>query len=257
MACENKGWIVRKLLLAAVLVLAVAVISFVAARVLLIDADLAGSVYETALPPAIAGLFLASITYVHQALEGRRSKFRFTALPGTSVPFEQYLLPWPVMVIYGVCVVYVLSGLGTVMIWAFGALTGLFFSTFIAPVNTVVTGLAFFFVGVWNGLRCERRPFLATVCLVLAYVLLSAVFNLFSQPASIISTSFALVAGALLYLTLAVLGLWRGNKARYSRYVQFLLGFVAPATRSQVVDLVYAEVQRLASDRLHGDVQVA
>ena len=92
---------------------------------------------------------------------------------------------------------------------------------------------------------------------VLAYVLLSTLLGLFTDPAPILRAALGLVGGTLFYLIPALLGVWRGKKIRHSRYVRFLLGFVAPGAQTDVLDTVYAEVQRRAPERVRGEVQVA
>ncbi len=96
----------NKLALAVAIALSGAAICFAFLRRFLVDQDLVGSVFELGVPLALSGLFLGAIATVHQSLKSKRIRPSFTALPGELVSFEQYTIPWYVMIVYGVLMVY-------------------------------------------------------------------------------------------------------------------------------------------------------
>jgi hypothetical protein len=50
-------------------------------------------------------------------------------------------------------------------------------------------------------------------------------------------------------LLCALLGYWRGHKARWAKYLGYLLGVLPPETRDAMVDLVFVEAQKVAAAR--------
>lgn len=246
-----------RLSLAAVLVLGGAAICFVVARMLLIDDELAGSVYETALPNGIASLILGTIVYVHQLMSRRDTKLSFTALPGKVVSFEEYTLPWYSMVVYGTFLLYAMSGLSTIIIWSLGEITGFYFSTMIVPINTLFVCIGSYLVGSWVGARCDKQPFLIVIAIVLFFSIVTTIITLISGSSSLISAILIFVTSTPLYLIVALVGLWRGSRLRWVRYLQYLIRFVGPDTRATLVNQTYEEVKRLSPEHLKEDMQVA
>jgi len=246
-----------RLSLAAVLVLVGAAICFFVARLLLIDEELAGSVYETALPHGIASLILGAIVYMHQLLSRRDTKLSFTALPGKVVSFEEYRLPWYSMVVYGTFLLYAISGLSTIIIWSLGEITGFYFSTMIAPINTLFVCIGSYLVGSWVGARCDKHAFLTVIAIVLFFSVATTIITLISGSSSLISAILVFVTSTPLYLVVALVGLWRGSRLRWVRYLQYLTRFVGSDTRATLIDQIYEEVKRLSPEHLKEDMQVA
>jgi hypothetical protein len=240
----------KRLALAVMLVLAGAVIVFVVLRFVLVDEELANSVYEIGLPLAFAGLVPGTITFVHRWLVTGNMKLNVEAQPSTIVSFAHYRLPWYVMVTHSVLIVYAVSNLGMIIIWSIGEVTGFYFSTAIAALNILLACIGFYFVGFWIGARCDRHPMLATIAVLMLYKIATATIALISGLSSLSLLIIALVPSMLLYLTVAVLGVWRGHRARLTQYLQYLFQFLEPQTRSVLVHSTFEEVKRLSASRI-------
>ena len=245
-----------RLSLAALLVLGGAAICFFVVRLLLIDEELAGSVYETVLPYGIASLILGTIVYAHQLLSRRDTRLSFTALPGRVVSFEEYRLPWYSMVVYGTFLLLAMSGLSTVIIWSVGEVTGFYFSSMIAPINTLFVCIGSYWVGSWVGARCDKHALLTVIAIVLFFSTATTIIRLISGSSSLISAILILATSTPLYLIVALVGLWRGSRLRWVRYLQYLMRFVGPDTRATLVNQTYEEVKRLSSEHLKEDIQL-
>ncbi|CAA9278053.1 MAG: hypothetical protein AVDCRST_MAG93-3002, partial [uncultured Chloroflexia bacterium] len=182
----GKGNSVKKLALAVGIVLAVAVICYVLLGSFLIHEDLVGSIYETRVPRAIAAFLLGAVTYVHQLLVTRTPRPSFTALPRAVTSLEDYSLPWYVMIVYGVCLVYAVSGVGTIIVWAIGETTGIFPTPLITVLNVLIICTTFFLVSSWIGSRSNKNLVLSTLAVVIIYRVMATMIDLFLEPASIL-----------------------------------------------------------------------
>jgi hypothetical protein len=238
---------VKTLALSVALVIAIAVGGFFLVRSLLIGEHLVGSVFETDLPRAIAVLALAAVTYVHQALSGRGRRPSFTALPDRAVGFSEYTLPWQTMVVYGVLMVYAASGLGTLLIWMIGESTGLFLSRWTSLLNNVAVMAALFLVGSWLGARCNRLPHLAALLVVALYQAIGTGVALAIGSAAAPSSPVVLAATFVLFALVALLGVQRGRRARFTRYFAYLIQFVPAGERLEFANSAYKEVLALVS----------
>ena len=249
----GKGNSVKKLALAVGIVLAIAVISYVILRSLLVHEDLIGSIYETQAPRAIAALLLGAVTYVHQRVAISKTRPSFTALPRAVVSLEDYSLPWYVMIVYGVCIVYAVSGVGTIIVWAMGETTGIYPTRLIPFLNVPITCLAFFLVSSWIGSRSNTYRFLATLAVVVMYRFVATTIDLLLEPASLLSTIIRISSSTALYLMIALLGLWWGRHVRLLRYLRYLLRLAPAEMRKVIVDKTYEEVRTLAGARTTED----
>lgn len=240
----------KRLALAVALVLAGAAIVFVVLRSILIDQDLVKSVYEIGLPLAFAGLVLGTVTVVHQWLVTGNIKLNLGARPSTIVNFDHYTLRWYVMIVYSVLIVYAVSGLGTIIIWSIGEVTGFYVSTAIPALNTLFACIGFYFVGSWIGARCDRHPVLTAVAVVILYKVAATTIALISASSSTLSVVIALIPSALLYLAVALVGVWRGHRVRLTRYLQYLFEFLEADARSVLLHRTFEEVKRWSANRV-------
>jgi hypothetical protein len=244
-----------RLSLAAVVVLGVAIICFFVARSLLINEELVGSVYEIALPYGIASLLLGTIVYVHQLLR-RDTKLSFTALPDSVASFEEYILPWHSMLVYGTFLLYAMSGLSIVIIWSLGEITGFYFSSMITPMNTLIICIGSCLVGSWVGARCDKHKFFTVIAIVIFFAVATMIITLIAGSSSLLSASLIFATSTPLYFIVALVGLWRGSRLRLVRYLQYLMSFIGPDARVTLVNQTYEDVKRLSLEHLKEDVQV-
>jgi hypothetical protein len=177
-------------------------------------------------------------------------KLRVGAQPSTIVSFADYIMPWYVMVTYSVLIVYAVSNLGMIIIWSIGEVTGFYFSTAIAALNILLACIGFYFVGFWMGARCDRHPMLATIAVLMLYKVATTTIALISGSSSLSLLVIALIPSMLLYLTVAVVGVWRGHRARLTQYLQYLFQFLEPQARSVLVHRTFEEVKRLSASRI-------
>jgi hypothetical protein len=238
----------KKLTLAILLVLFGAVVGYIIVHSLL-DEDFIDSIYEKDLPRAVAAFTLGLITYIHQLLMGKKRKLSFTALPSEVTKFEQYTLPWYIMIVYGTLMVYAVSGLGTLLVWTAGEITGFFFSRTIVIFNTIFVAIAFYFVGSWIGSRGDRHRWLTSVVIVFLFQGVATTVAVLLGSISISMITLTLLTTSALFLVTAIIGLWMGHRMRYPKYLHYLLEFLPHHERATVIELTYDKVQQLSSAR--------
>jgi hypothetical protein len=225
-------------LLAALLAIVTAVAAFFLLQTLMHE-DFAGSIYERGIPLAVAGFVLLPAPYLYQALDGRRRRFSLTLLPDQTTPLSGYLLPAPLLFLFGLFFLFAAGGVAVLLIWLIGEMAVIFVTSLIRLLNFLVVTLAAFAVGSWIGGRAEQRPYLTSLAVVLAYGLLALLVN------RLIGASFSLLlfSGAVMvYLPAALLGTWHGRRRQFSRYIHFLLSQVPPEQRPAAGAAIYQQV---------------
>jgi hypothetical protein len=245
----------KNLILAGVIVLG-------AAGILLGIQTLLGLDVKSAL--AIAALPLSSISSVHQTLEKGTLKLNFRALPKGVVNLQGFALPWYQMLVYGALIFVPLKELGGFVggltagmaaISESGALIWI-----VAVIANLVTIAGMYLIGSWIGARCNKYgwligiavPFFGQIVAEAAdFILLSdAQFHeLFGEPKTFGLFAVGVITGSLLVAVFALLGVWRGRRARLSAYLAYLLGNLPAETRDTIVNLAYEEVKSLSTQQ--------
>ena len=193
---------------------------------------------------AVACFPLLALPYLHQLLQGRRRGFSYTELPETIARFDDYLLPWSTLFIYGVLFLYAVSGLSIVLIWLVGEIAGLYFTRAIAVLDFLFLAIASFLVGSWVGSRARRHPFRTSAAIISVYSFLAALtLSLFRSSFRLIP--FAIMSGVVFLVSL--LGTWAGARRCVASYLRYLLSFVDHRERVHVADRVFQEVVSMVS----------
>jgi hypothetical protein len=233
----------KQLGIAILLMIALGVGVFILVSGVLIDEDFAGTVYERGIPLAIVGLFLLATPYVHQLLSGRRKRFSLTARPDHVARFGDYLLPWYILLAYGVLFLYAISGVAILLVWLAGEATGFYFTRLVSVFTLFFLMIGCFFIGSWIGMRAQRYPFLVSSGVVLGFMLFTVLLT-FLEGSS--PRLLSLVGAFVAYLFVISIGAWSGRRQRVSSYVQDLLTFVPPEKRLELADVVYQQAMALS-----------
>src|SRR5687768_14870758 len=109
----------KSLPLAILLTVGGAAMIFILSKALFMHQDFVGSIYENGLPRALAGFVFLAFPYIHQRLAGKR-RTHFTHLPDEAVPYDAYLLPWYILLAYGILIALVMAGISLFLIWLVG-----------------------------------------------------------------------------------------------------------------------------------------
>jgi hypothetical protein len=208
-------------------------------------------------------MLLGGIVFVHQVLEKGELKLNFRALPKGVVSFEGFSLPWYQMLVYGTLIFVALK--------QFGGFIGGFTAGFAGVPSTgdsllaiaIVIANLVAIVGVyaicfWIGTRCDKYSYLVAIAVpFLGHVIGASIdflslsdtqfSNFFGQPKSASFFVQGVIFGTLLVVIFALLGGWRGRRARLSAYLSYLLGILPADTRNTIVDLAYEEVKAFSS----------
>jgi hypothetical protein len=217
---------------------------------------------------ALAGPVITAFPKVAEFLEQQQGRKRIAA--GRRKPvydFRGFHIEWPLMVVYGtVLLVVLLQAAGFLSAFMLSPLMpspdSKNASKFEAVRNletAVIVISAAYFVGRWIGARISRLG-IVTMLLIAALApaagLLSdeiyrriagserlAFFEILRQTAF---TSFIIVVPGLI-------GYWRGQRQRLSKYLDYLLSVLPSQTRDTVVELAYEEAQKVSASV--GDVR--
>jgi hypothetical protein len=232
--------------------------------------------YAQAVPAAgtLATTVLLSFPKVAEFLEQQQGRKSIAA--GRRKPvydFRGFQIEWPLMVVYGtVSLVVLLQAAGFLAGFILSPVMPFFdsenASKFVAVRNlltVVIVIFAAYFVGRWIGARISRLG-IVTMLLIAALApaaaggldvgLLSdesyrrfagserlAFFEILRRTAF---TSFIIVVPGLI-------GYWRGQRQRLSKYLDYLLSVLPSQTRDTVVELAYEEAQKVSASV--GDVR--
>jgi hypothetical protein len=208
-------------------------------------------------------MLLGGIVFVHQVLEKREIKLNLRALPKGVVTFEGFSLPWYQMLVYGTLIFAALKQFGGLIGGLTAGFAGVSSSGGALLAIAIVVANLVAIVGVyaicfWIGTRCDKYSYLVAIAVPLLghvigasidFLALSAseFSNFFGQPKSASFFLQGVIVGTLIVVIFALLGVWRGRRARLSAYLSYLLGILPPDTRNTIVDLTYEEVKALSS----------
>jgi hypothetical protein len=233
----------KSLVVAVLLAAAGAILVFALARAFFIDQDFVGSIYENGIPRTLAGFVFLAFPYLHQRLE-RKRRSNFSHLPDEAVPLEGYTLPFNVVFTYGVLIAFAIAGLGLLLVWMVGLVTGFFLTRVISISNWVILLITFYYVGFWSGTRNTRGPFLTASGIVLGYSILEILISLMLGIDSPLRSTLGLLVFLIPYLIAALVGARNGQRRRLSSYVHFLLAPLPEKARQTLVDHLYGEVKQ-------------
>jgi hypothetical protein len=213
------------------------------------------------LAAVLAGLPLLALPSTAEFLEreaGRRSLA--AGKPAAIRDFRAFQMAWPFVALYGFVVLIALDVVST-FILSVAALVraspeafdgdpveSAFMMAVLMNFPAMMAGA--YLVGHWIGTRCSRRGVFAVL---LTIVLLTAAAIGLNEltPAETYDRAFLLLnlLEFPFILLCALLGYWRGHKARWAKYLGYLLSVLPPETRDAMVDLVFVEAQKVAAAR--------
>ena len=217
----------------------------------------------------LAGVVILAFPKVAEFLERQDSKKGLAV--GRRKPVYDYRgfqIAWPLMVVYGTVVVFCLaqasSGIGGIIVAAVGgsfegekakdARIGM------GLLNAIILTYGAYLVGRWIGTRASRLG-IVTILLIgpLTAVIWIGADVLFFAPGKKYTDLFGLEGltffGILTRFTFislfivvpGLIGYWRGQRRRLSKYLDYLLNVLPPQDRDTVVELAYGEAQKVAA----------
>jgi hypothetical protein len=201
---------------------------------------------------------------VAEYLEQQESKRRLAAGKRNSVyDFRGFQIAWPLMVVYGTVVLTSLWMasilLASVMItMAGGSVEGENAENAAGLLINPVVIYGAVLVGGWIGARASRLGIVTILLIALV------------TPATTMGTDFlfSLISGdkypeypqgfaidrlkaeivtSLIIVVPGLIGYWRGQRQKFSRYLRYLLDVLPPQDRDTVLELVYGEAQKSAA----------
>jgi len=173
--------------------------------------------------------------------------------------FRAFQIAWPRMVVYGFIV---LVGLAQATSGVTGILLAhmeLPFSNAVLITSGIIAYVAAYFIGRWVGTRCSRRGVVAILLIALLYAAFQIATDLLILPEEVYTELFRIerltfghillrfLVVTVIISALALIGYWRGQKHRLSKYLNYLLGVLPAQTRDTVVELAFDEAQKVAS----------
>jgi hypothetical protein len=206
----------------------------------------------------LAAVPLGSIGVIHQWIEKRQIKIDPTLfLPTDIVRFNQFLMPWWLLVIYGSAVQISLTDFTSFIGAYFGGVGG---ATALSAGTATVT---MYYIGHWVGVRSNKFGPIVIACVAIIARTLIVLIDLWFVPAELLLAIFGEEVSINLYLRLFLMGIavwtpvgligyWFGRRARLYRYVMYLLRVVSPATRVALVDMLYEEAVKMTGEQSAG-----
>ena len=237
----------KSLFLAVLLTAGSAALIFIFSKAFVVDRDFIGSLYENGVPRALAGFFFIAFPYMHQRMAGKR-RINFSHLPDGAVPFEDYGLPWYILLAYGVLITFAVAGMSIFLVWLVGVATGFFITRAVPILNLVLLFPAFYYLGFWTGSRSAHNPYLNAVGIVLGYTILEVLVTVVLNIDTPLRSPFGLVVFLILSLIAAFIGALLGRRRRLLSYVGFLLALTTQQDRQMVVNNIYGDVRQRISD---------
>ena len=216
---------------------------------------------------ALAGTVITAFPKVAEFLEQQASRKRLAA--GRRKPvydFRGFQIAWPLMVVYGTVV---LSFLFQAVSMIAGIVLGsvISFEVENAPKLAIAAGVltivmmifAAYFVGRWIGARTSR---LGIVTMLLIAPLTAAIgvgtdvlflpdewyrgYNA-SERLAFFGILMRIAKISFLIVVPGLIGYWRGQRQRLSKYLDYLLSVLPPQTRDTVVELAFEEAQKVSA----------
>ena len=202
-------------------------------------------------------------------LEQQESKKRLAV--GRRKPvydFRGFQIAWPLMVVYGTvvlsCLVQASSGIAGIMVrvagGSFEGENAQAANSALALLNVLMTTFGAYLVGRWIGARASRLG-IVTILLIApltAAIWIGADVFLFA-PGKKYTDMFGLegltffgilerfTAISLFIVVPGLIGYWRGQRQRLSKYLDYLLNVLPRQDRDTVVELAYGEAQKVAA----------
>ncbi len=218
---------------------------------------------------SLAGVVILAFPKVAEFLEQQESKKRLAV--GRRKPvydFRGFQVAWPLMVVYGTlmlcCLVYTSSRIAATMVLSVG---GSFegnnaraANSALGLLNGLMTIFGAYLVGRWIGARISRLG-IVTVLLIgplTAVIWIGADVFLFypgkkytdlfgSEGLTFFAILKRFTAIPLVIVVPGLIGYWRGQRQRLSKYLDYLLNVLPPQDRDTVVELAYGEAQKVAA----------
>jgi hypothetical protein len=214
---------------------------------------------------SFASLVITTFPKVAELLEQQESRKRLAA--GNRKPvydFGGFQIAWPLMVVYGTVA---LSFVGQAAAGIAGMVLGLaaLFEGENAPKAAVATGLfgtiatifGAYLVGRWIGARTSRFGIVAML-LIAPLTAMAAVgidmllATVFTAVADLGQLPFSGILMRIIFISFIVIvpgliGYWRGQRQKLSKYLDYLLSVLPQPTRDTVVDLAFGEAQNVAA----------
>jgi hypothetical protein len=219
---------------------------------------------------ALAGVVILAFPKVAEFLEQQESKKRLAV--GRRKPvydFRGFQIAWPLMVVYGTVVLSCLAQASTIIAGTMVRVAGGSFEGENAQaanqatglLNTLITIFGAYLVGRWIGARSSRLGIVAILLMgLLTAVIWIGMDVFYFFPGKKYTDTFGLEGltfffGILMRLTVislfivvpGLIGYWRGQRQRLSKYLDYLLNVLPPQDRDTVVELAYGEAQKVAA----------
>jgi hypothetical protein len=233
----------------------IAVLFFAAVFALVIPSfELAESMQAAAVAASLPALALPAIA---EALERATARRHLAAGKPTAIyNYHEFQLPWPVMVLCGSLVLFAIDWISTFIASLAAGISSasigfmaedfsehLFLAALAINVPTLMVGG--YFVSRWIGTRCSRG---GTIAVLLTCILATAAATGLTALMPVEGAERAFILLNLLELPFVLfcglVGYWRGRRARWSKYLGYLLGVLPPETRDTIVDLAFTETRK-------------
>jgi hypothetical protein len=216
---------------------------------------------------ALAGTVITAFPKVAEFLERQEGRKSLAAGRGKPVyDFHGFQIAWPLMLVYGtVLLSFLLQAISMIAGIVLGSVIS--FEVENAPKVAGAGGLltmimmifAAYFVGRWIGARTSR---LGIVTMFLIAPLTAAItvgtdvlfmsdewyrsYNA-SERLAFFGILMRITKISFLIIVPGLIGYWRGQRQRLSKYLDYLLGVLPPQTRDIVVELAFEEAQKVSA----------
>jgi hypothetical protein len=212
----------------------------------------------------LASALLGAITYVHQTLDQKKVSFSLLALPQGIVTLRGFFLPSYVMFVYGAFLLLAIMNIGGAIGGIAAALSGLGYGELLfvaAAVSTPLALIGSYLIGRWIGVRSAKLPLVVAILAIAGarlggsvmdwLVLPTADFEAIFHAPKEIKTFLEFVGGGVIFLAIpALLGAWRGRRARLAGYLRYLLKRIPQDTRLTIVNLAFEEADKATGGNL-------
>ncbi len=235
----------KNLLIAFLIVLTGAAISFTVLSVFEVQKEIAGS---------ISGIFFGGISFVHQILEKRSIKPNISALPNHIVNLEGFGLSPVTMTIYGSLMLFALANIGSMIGGSIAALSNIDLGLPTLFISALFVFPSSYIMGHWIGSRCLSHGIRTTLSVIFIFRLVASIIDssylsnedylsIYGETNSVGFFLQQIASGLVILGIISLIGYWRGRKKRLLRYVGFLLNFLPNDTRNDLIQLAYEEVK--------------
>jgi len=215
----------------------------------------------------LAGAVITAFPKVAEFLEQQESRKSLAA--GRRAPvydFRGFQIAWPLMVVYGTVVLWgvtqAAAGFAGLMLGSMLSFEGENApkAAFAASVPaTMIAILGSYFVGRWIGARTSRLG-IVTMLLIASLTSAAAVGidvlmlshglykNLYgSEWLAFFGILTRITVISFMMIVPGLIGYWRGQRQRLSKYLDYLLSVLPPQTRDTVVELAFEEAQKVSA----------